>query len=722
MGQAPSKRKQNVTIKSLAISRLKRSSPPPVPDSRVPASRQSVDSNMAQIIWNDYPGRSYEDVPVIDLDGSDDGDANIVSSKQHCKDAVMAVLPDICHDFLEKMTIEHLNDSNAIIDAVLLRQENGESYPVRVQDNPLKRKRVDDDDDDEDDDVGDDYNIKGHEERTTGAAAKFVTETRAKIDEPHSKAARDAAIRQYTAMAVNLIATEYVTFSPFRNQPFLFEYNSCSSFPRAPVKVIRDLLAINGGLLFNAHAHMDDIIRNRSAENPGWKDKKYPSKRLHEFLPDQIHNVDLTVRPLWEKEAIAELRAARELSALKDADLAAEAKKKEEFELAKTTGGTGECGCCFEEFLVGQMIQCDGENIHLFCRGCMRSQAETNIGYSKHELTCMSMDGCEAGFSRAQRCLFLDKKLRIALDRIEQEAALRMAGIENLETCPFCPYAAEYPPAAVDKEFRCIRPGCEKVSCRLCRKESHIPKSCAEAALDHGLDARHELEEAMTAALVRICNKCKNPFLKSDGCNKIACTKCGTKQCYVCRKTITSYDHFNDVSRGGKKGQCPLFDNTEERHQDEVRRAEEEARRKVTEANPTVAAEALSLEVSKIVQQDDLRRKQSSHRPGYAAWHPAVPLPPQAPVQFAQPAPMVQPVPAWPAQPPPYQQPMARHAFPAFYPEQGLHIQAPRFVGRRTVDAQIRPAAQLRPSVLGADAAAAPHHELPHPNPRPPRR
>lgn len=282
-----------------------------------------------------------------------------------------------------------------------------------------------------------------------------------------------------------------------------------SSFPKAPIKVIRNLIDVHGGLLFNAYAQMDDIIRSRSDENPGWKDKKYPSKRLREFLPDQIHNLDLAMRPLWEQEAIAELRAARELIALKDADIAAKAREKEEFERAKAAGETAECGCCFEEFLIGQMIQCDGENIHLFCRGCMRSQAETSIGYSKHELTCMSMDGCDAGFSRAQRCLFLDKKLRIALDRIEQEAVLRMAGIENLETCPFCPYAAEYPPASVDKEFRCIKPGCQKVSCRLCRKESHIPKTCAEVALDHGLDARHELEEAMTAALVRICNNCK---------------------------------------------------------------------------------------------------------------------------------------------------------------------------------------------------------------------
>src|ERR1700710_253921 len=76
------------------------------------------------------------------------------------------------------------------------------------------------------------------------------------------------------------------------------------------------------------------------------------------------------------------------------------------------------------------------------------------------------------------RSIFLDENTIIALERNEQEAVLRMAGIENLESCPFCPYAAEYPPVEVDREFRCQAPECEKVSCRLCKLESHIPKSC----------------------------------------------------------------------------------------------------------------------------------------------------------------------------------------------------------------------------------------------------
>ncbi|TQN74041.1 E3 ubiquitin-protein ligase [Colletotrichum shisoi] len=142
-----------------------------------------------------------------------------------------------------------------------------------------------------------------------------------------------------------------------------------------------------------------------------------------------------------------------------------------------------------------------------FCVGCAQQAAETAVGQSKYELACMSMDICEAGFSHQERQKFLTEQLSSALDRIENEAVLRMAGIENLERCPFCPYAAEYPPANTNREFRCDNPDCQKVSCRLCKEETHVPKTCEENTRDNGIKAKHEIEEAMSAAVIRKCNK-----------------------------------------------------------------------------------------------------------------------------------------------------------------------------------------------------------------------
>lgn len=204
----------------------------------------------------------------------------------------------------------------------------------------------------------------------------------------------------------------------------------------------------------------------------------------------------------------------------------------------------------------------------------------------------------------------MDEKTKIALERNEQEANLRLAGIENLASCPFCPYAAEYPLIEIDREFRCMAPECEKVSCRLCKLESHIPKTCEENAKEAGLSIRRQVEEAMSAAMIRKCNKCGTPFIKEEGCNKMRCTLagCGNTQCYVCSKSC-DYAHFNDETRGGKTGNCPLFESAESRHSEEVNKAEKEALEKIRAEHPEYTDDDLKIKVSEAVQKDDEARR-----------------------------------------------------------------------------------------------------------------
>lgn len=68
--------------------------------------------------------------------------------------------------------------------------------------------------------------------------------------------------------------------------------------------------------------------------------------------------------------------------------------------------------------------------------------AETQIGMAKYNLDCMSTDGCTGCFARNQQEIFLDAKSRTALEQIEMDASIRASGIDNIETCPFCPFAA----------------------------------------------------------------------------------------------------------------------------------------------------------------------------------------------------------------------------------------------------------------------------------------
>jgi TRIAD3 protein (E3 ubiquitin-protein ligase RNF216) len=118
--------------------------------------------------------------------------------------------------------------------------------------------------------------------------------------------------------------------------------------------------------------------------------------------------------------------------------------EKTNLEAAILEDNIADCGCCFVEYALNHMVHCDGETLHWFCRDCARMMAETQIGLSKYRLDCMSIDGCTGSFTMDQKEIFLNAHSMTALDRIEQEAVLREAGIENLETCPRYPFVAEY--------------------------------------------------------------------------------------------------------------------------------------------------------------------------------------------------------------------------------------------------------------------------------------
>ena len=221
------------------------------------------------------------------------------------------------------------------------------------------------------------------------------------------------------------------------------------------------------------------------------------------------------------KAAQQEFLAAQEVcsakSATKAAEEAREMEEKENLEKAKAEGAITECGCCFDELPFNRMVHCDGDTSHWFCFDCARRQAESQIGQQLYHLGCMSMDGCDATFSRDQKDLFLDERLKRALEEIEQDDSIRRAGIEGLETCPFCSYAAEYPPVEVNWEFECQQPDCGVKSCRRCRQETHIGKSCDEATHNKGEDAKRKLEEARSLAMIRECYKCKSSSSSSFG-------------------------------------------------------------------------------------------------------------------------------------------------------------------------------------------------------------
>lgn len=260
----------------------------------------------------------------------------------------------------------------------------------------------------------------------------------------------------------------------------------------------------------------------------------------------------------------------------------------------------------------------------------------------------MDSSGCKAEFAKEQIRRFLDQKTMDTLERLQQQDEIRLADLDDLTSCPFCDFAAICAPVEEDREFRCANPECEKVSCRLCKHETHIPLSCQAYAKENKVTIRHAVEEAMTEALVRSCHKCKNKYIKEFGCNKMVCTRCSSIQCYVCSKDITKdgYTHFNESARGGRPGQCPLFDNTEQRHDEDVKKAEQKALEKVREEHPGFSEEELKVKVSDAVEKNERERiRQATAAHGHYApprMHPRIlefagravpyPIPPVPPV------------------------------------------------------------------------------------------
>jgi len=383
-----------------------------------------------------------------------------------CKNAILLIFPDICPNYLETLAAEHEYDHEQLITHILDQIDNNRPYPRR-QRSTLKRKRSAE---------------KEGEAKAEEESKKFDNPDRRQERKDHT----------YFRVSKSLLM---------------------QAFPYVRAGDVDDILKENGDCLFPAFIALSGIV---SGQQPraGFRLKNQRSRDVPEFRDDQIENTMRNTQNEAERSTLEEFQAARSVVQERLAKLEAERKieqqEQENVNRAKAEGTMADCECCYDECPLNRMVHCNGETLHWFCRSCAKQMAETQIGLSKYHLACMSMDGCTAGFSRDQRDTFLDNKLIIALDRIEQEAVLRMAGIENLETCPFCPFAAECPPVEINREFTCQNPECEMVSCRMCRRETHIPKTCDEAVKDAGVSARRVIEEAMSAALIRTCNKCKD--------------------------------------------------------------------------------------------------------------------------------------------------------------------------------------------------------------------
>jgi hypothetical protein len=321
--------------------------------------------------------------------------------------------------------------------------------------------------------------------------------------------------------------------------------------------------------------------------------KPYPRRRQPRTEVEKKYMLKLRDSriPSEYAERINEVQAAKQHVAREAAKQAAKKAKDdaEAHNLAEhiTSGALFECECCYDaDTPLNRMVSCMAEQPHSFCFRCVESLVDNQIGMMKHEVLCMSVSGCTASLSPEGVARAIPITAYDRLQANQQQAEIDAAGIEGLEECPYCDYKAICEePFEIEPVFRCLNPDCSRASCRKCKKDEHTPRSCEEASEATIENARHQIEEARTAAVIRTCpsSTCNAKIIKSSGCNKMICPKCKTFFCYSCGENVTGlrdpYDHFRS---GGK---CVTYD-YQGRENDEAQKAEEEAIAKAKQMYP----------------------------------------------------------------------------------------------------------------------------------------
>nr|XP_023018957.1 E3 ubiquitin-protein ligase RNF216-like isoform X7 [Leptinotarsa decemlineata] len=309
-----------------------------------------------------------------------------------------------------------------------------------------------------------------------------------------------------------------------------------NKYDKLPLKVIKNIISENEMRIIDIDRHMA-----KAALVHVMRSKR---KRCHLDAPQNIMVLQELAYLTHKKEIEAFLKEK-------------EQKENTERQNAKENGLMNTCQCCFdEEVMPKDTFNCPKGC--MFCRDCIQKSCEVTLGEGKTVYKCLC--DCPEEFTLQTLQNVLPPKMFSKLAQKKTLAEIQAAGIEELEMCPFCDFASI--PVENDKIFRCFNPDCMKESCRLCKEENHIPYKCDELEKDEELKARLYLENKMSEALIRKCWKCGVGFFKEEGCNKMTCS-CGAKMCYLCKKPVTDYSHFNGIG-GDKFHLCPLYSDTNE--------------------------------------------------------------------------------------------------------------------------------------------------------------
>merc|ERR1712142_120472 len=135
---------------------------------------------------------------------------------------------------------------------------------------------------------------------------------------------------------------------------------------------------------------------------------------------------------------------------------------------ARSAGLLEECPICLApNCLPSDMISCMAG--HKFCKTCVITAAEGVLARGRGMVLCLGQCDSEVDVNQLQKVVKPNVLSKLMV--IRQAEELKSAGLENLVSCPYCPYQTIMDNQD-DKVMRCLNPECGRDSCRLCKHSS----------------------------------------------------------------------------------------------------------------------------------------------------------------------------------------------------------------------------------------------------------
>ncbi len=244
-----------------------------------------------------------------------------------------------------------------------------------------------------------------------------------------------------------------------------------------------------------------------------------------------------------------------------------------------------QCNCCmmneFENPLE-DLIGCSSVHKndfcdHYICKDCLSRHIEIQIKTSIATLKCVfdDHDHCHGTYDiETIKSLLTWEDLSKYQEYLDLQLITELAAIcEDYQICPLC------------KKFGCIVENnnacmdipcgtCKQSWCSKCKEKEHGNTPCY--SLNFHPDMKKEdmilkidrvINELACETLTHSCVRCKNKFIKDEGCNLMTCEKCGSMSCYICSKELfkdangNKYGHFAGHQGSLPGSLCPLWNN-----------------------------------------------------------------------------------------------------------------------------------------------------------------